>query len=1517
MKNITYINAGAGSGKTYHLISRFTDLVASGQAKPEEVIMTTFSERAAAEIKERAKAALIAKGLVKESLGVDHAAIGTVHSIAYRFVRKYWFRLGLAPDIKVMDDDARKVYVSQSLSHLPSADELRSLHDFAREFNLTDKNSKLVDYNGWRRQLLSIIGLSSSYEVDDFSTSISRSLQFADSLFNPYACCGIAEDDLVRALDSLRSFWEALDKTSEVDKVNELRSGVKKRDLCWYKGFANLKSGYRRKKVEPWVADVIAEAASVRRSVYARTKVEAYIKLIFNLAGRWRTCYSQFKAQKNVLDYEDMEKFMLRLLSDPVVAADAADSFKFLFVDEYQDCSPIQVKIFDRLSELVTRSYWVGDVKQAIYAFRGSATELTYAVMQKVSRGGDGCSVETLGTSWRSLPPIVDVCNKLFSKVYGGVIPVSDIVLEPHRDADLSFEPCLRYWDMSRCSNKGEVAARIASQVADLVANNGVNPKDIALLARSNADLASLAAALRAVGLPVCLAEQEVNGLAATDLLLAFLAVVVSPGDLLAKATIVYLTEKGRTLESIMNGKVQWDASDDGEFPYDYLELDGLVGEVTDERTRSRYMGLSVSNLVETMTIELGLFDEVKKMENPDNQTSCLHSLILAARTFEDACLQNGVPATIPAFIDFVRDSDIKCGGDRDGVQLVTFHGAKGLQWPYVVLTSLDEDAMADDKLIEREVFGIHKDYVEQPTPDNVYPEVLIRFCPWLFGNDRKVRDEFISAAIVSSDVYARACECLRKQEANLLYVGMTRPSDVLILTAGKAKDPFLWINGVASGAAALRPDGDILGTGVPFADCSLPESVSSIFISDGKAGSRPRMASFKVDEHADYAPLRNVSPSEVEGLGDVVRSEVVSGRITLSGDGGRMSEVGNCIHHIFSLANECPDAELDSLAATIVDNYGLCGVIPNPSLISQAWRNLVRKLTELYGPAKSVFHERPFSASLNGFCVTGAMDLLWVTDQGDVLVDFKSCPLAPDVVLDPEDAHFAGLYAGQLDCYASALAAAGDAVVAKLIFYPVSGLLVELADSDVPVLSDGLDCQSIALKPDMHNLHNVSFNIVCEDFDLKKVLACAANEEHGQINLVSASLTSYAVNDVSDDDLDDDDEYDDDYLSSPADEDEFDGNFKFLAYVRGKSAQGVYIARNGKSVELVVYCFSSPGDCSLAFNILVAIKRNFFPADIFLEGEKLTIDSDDLSTWLFEKTVNNFAYMLGHEGKVDFLFVQGLKRRYYLGSDYLKTVESQIPSLPLVAATDFADMQWKYADYRKADVKEMVNKQGYSFDFTVLRNDKTGVVIDMCEAVVLMLHGTPIYATASDFFAITDSDPHVHRLDSVQYAVDPMSPDEWESLCLSVACHGNSRPSTCLLLWNSAMGDAEDNPARRYLSSSHSQFSFSWNVGRHVDAKLGDIVYFVDVSSKGGILLKGEIICGPYAERESPKGKYSYFVDTWIRSVGRNGEPLIPIGRLRKLLPDVAFDGKTSFVKLDSESATRLRESLPKLHGE
>ena len=116
------------------------------------------------------------------------------------------------------------------------------------------------------------------------------------------------------------------------------------------------------------------------------------------------------------------------------------------------------------------------------------------------------------------------------------------------------------------------------------------------------------------------------------------------------------------------------------------------------------------------------------------------------------------------------------------------------------------------------------------------------------------------------------------------------------------------------------------------------------------------------------------------------------------------------------------------------------------PGEIKVSWEALKDWLTQNYGSAQCEFHELPFKHQLkNGQIVTGSMDFVWETDKGCVLVDYKTSPCTRENLINKDSDVHAGKYKGQLECYEQALVAAGKKVLAKILYYPVVGVVVKL----------------------------------------------------------------------------------------------------------------------------------------------------------------------------------------------------------------------------------------------------------------------------------------------------------------------------------------------------------------------------------------------------------------------------------------------------------------------------------------
>ena len=147
MKNTTFVSAGAGSGKTYRLTRDIARMVSEGKCKAEQIILTTYTEAAAKDLREKVRSTLYFKGLYEAAMNIDNAAIGTIHSIAYQFVSRYWYLLGISANVTIMDDEGKNFCVSQSLSSLPTEEDLWLFDTMCRSFNLLKSKSNNYDFD--------------------------------------------------------------------------------------------------------------------------------------------------------------------------------------------------------------------------------------------------------------------------------------------------------------------------------------------------------------------------------------------------------------------------------------------------------------------------------------------------------------------------------------------------------------------------------------------------------------------------------------------------------------------------------------------------------------------------------------------------------------------------------------------------------------------------------------------------------------------------------------------------------------------------------------------------------------------------------------------------------------------------------------------------------------------------------------------------------------------------------------------------------------------------------------------------------------------------------------------------------------------------------------------------------------------------------------------------------------------------------------------------------------------------
>lgn len=1061
----TFITAGAGSGKTYRITTDVAKMVKGkgnevDKLKPDQVIMTTFTKAAAQELREKAKNELVKLGLHYEAQQMEHALIGTVHSVANTFLTKYWYMLGITPDAAAMEEDEVALYRDHSLKDILNNEERSFLYKYAETYSTGYDNSNHksgINYEFWKNDLCQVLDFIKWYDISD--DQLDKSLGMTQTIIDclaPSSKGGLQKvftDDFYHEVDDFfglkngnlndnqkaaKDFYYSLKDCKEVTSdivatFLEYKNLVITSQKVKYK----LEGPATQKVINYLVGtDILTTENSENHRKYA--------EIIFSLAKRWKKVYRQYKDEHHLIDFNDMEELFLKLLGMPEVQDDIQSRYKWLFVDEFQDSNPMQVRIFEKLSSLLNTVY-VGDKKQAIYGFRGSDTELTAAVADSIS------DKEPLEHSYRSIEPLVKFSNILFSKIFSNM-PEKEVTLTmpPKNGNPDKVDKPLRIWPQT---NDKE----FAFQIQQFILHEDVEPKDIAVLARKNSDLDKLADELRQLKVPVCREESDIKDSRTGRLLKALLTLVNSPSNQLARAEVAYLVSPGYNITKIIEHRIDYLASKEysgttylDEIPVlkRLAQLRWFRSEEQAEISTNLLGYQSISSLVESLIIELDLYALVQSWENAQTEEANLQAYVELARKYEDISTKMAKPATVTGFIDFFTNQKQKGALNEDGVRLFTYHKSKGLEWKVVIMYSLDDNVAKDTNIAMRCMLGCHFHREESPTPEMVNPPMTISLVRNIYGTKNEARAA-ITARLQQHPLWNEVRNKEIDEAARLLYVGVTRARNILILAPVNKKGAlnFDWFRAVGIENLNLQYSTqtkmDPFNIGVSFE----VETVDKDNIKEWPEHKLNRVHNISqklapLDDMLFISPSKaGKTPHDIKVINDKEnRMEV---RYNPKGDEDAL--MGDFIHQVFCCCDDGIGAEQ---IISLRNSYGFTDKnMPAPKRLLDSWNYLINTLEAKYGTSLKRHHEKPFRhLDENGHIVSGYIDLIWETEDAYVVVDYKTCPGDNNLVFKPGSEHYAGCHGDQLDCYQRALEAEGKKkVIARIIYYPATQFIVEV----------------------------------------------------------------------------------------------------------------------------------------------------------------------------------------------------------------------------------------------------------------------------------------------------------------------------------------------------------------------------------------------------------------------------------------------------------------------------------------
>ncbi|HHW03021.1 MAG TPA: UvrD-helicase domain-containing protein [Thermoanaerobacterales bacterium] len=444
--------------------------------------------------------------------------------------------------------------------------------------------------------------------------------------------------------------------------------------------------------------------------------------------------FEKYKIDKNLVDFNDLEIFTLKLLKDERIKNHYRRRFKYFLVDEFQDTNDVQREI---LYSLILENgeippghlFIVGDVKQSIYGFRGADYEVFNSVTEKINENGKKLE---LSTCYRSHPDIVGVINKIFGNLFVSYEPLKiseghqgrarvdvSLLKKEEKEDDLwkrgkvvlksgSPEEVKNF--LCELSTKqadddvGNIRTIEAERLAEKIKNltgTGFKYRDMAVLLRSRTNLSYYERVFNRENIPYCV----IGGIGLFDKqeivdLMNILKCIYDPGDKLALLGTLRAPYFGVPDDIILDIFDKLD--DEGKVEQAMAALDKTEAEAIKSalnnlakmRRLSEYHSVSdlVKMIIDSFHIKevlLSLKDGIKMYRNVEKFMSIVWE-------FDSKDIYS--PEDFLEYIQNLREISEKEAEadldteDSDAVKVLTIHASKGLEFTAVFIPEIGRD---------------------------------------------------------------------------------------------------------------------------------------------------------------------------------------------------------------------------------------------------------------------------------------------------------------------------------------------------------------------------------------------------------------------------------------------------------------------------------------------------------------------------------------------------------------------------------------------------------------------------------------------------------------------------------------------------------------------------------------------------------------------------------------------------------------------------------------------------------
>jgi ATP-dependent helicase/nuclease subunit A len=1064
-----HLSASAGSGKTRALKDRYLallDMLDNRGLNIDQAVAITFTDKAAAEIKERVMHDLPEAMLKKIIRGRQDLRISTIHSFCMNLLKRYPLEAGLPPDFDVLDarDQTHKIQNAIETA-LDESDHISGAMDPLGQFTADELVSALAF-------LISIRSKLKRMEIDAGGPSgliravrTGMSIDQAESKLQEFiASSGWRRvfQHMEQILQSQPDFYDEclgqkhllLAKEETIEAAVRISKSLAtiyfKKDGAPSKRAYIAKGKYlgkNRKEYENSFFSV-QEILERLRTLYSSRQAGYESLSLLHLYQRAESNYQESKLREGLLDFDDLEIYAYRLLQgqdSPDILYWLDRKILHILVDEFQDTSDIQWAIMNKLTEEIFAGqgadkpmrptlFVVGDEKQSIYRFREANYRLLEDVRNKMEKNipAESREILTLDRNFRSTQEIIEIVNQVFGTLWGDSYKPSEVERKNQKGSVRLIELSPMVTEVTSVGlNEAEILSREIKRVTEAgttifeqmpgspqygrtVINDSswhVRPAcygDCAVLIQSRTKLKEYEAALESADIPF----RVVGGIGFYDedeiqALINILFFLWNRADMLSLAA---------ALKSPLFGFSEKDL-------FDLIQEDGnLINTLNKSwpatgELLQNWMSIaglaSLSSLVHKIVEDTGAYVRFGR-RNPQAIFN-IDKLLDTAREFD----RRGY-TTLQDFVEWVKNireaeqreatADMNLPGFQGAVSIMTVHKSKGLEYPIVFLPGMNQTQRSVTR-----------------GPDVIIVET---------GQEARmaVKD---AANPLYEELWKQEMEELRREHQRLLYVAMTRARDHLVMIGVRKDDKkplkqSTWLDYLHIASPKPLFDSEIkLRPGITTYEYPVGTSLQAkdLVIDTPQNCNSRQSTSPHIDTQNVIDNLSPLPPSqslEWKRATDFIKhkTETAAELVSVETTAGTVSPLtrGSVLHRCLEDYAKYGSYQIDQIIAEYPDIISLETVNlrrfidESKSVLGTILTN--RELAWIFEREVSVYSELPFLYKKGNSLVSGIIDRVVIKDRKGYIIDYKAIFIENDEVLKSWTDH----YRPQIQIYCEAI---------------------------------------------------------------------------------------------------------------------------------------------------------------------------------------------------------------------------------------------------------------------------------------------------------------------------------------------------------------------------------------------------------------------------------------------------------------------------------------------------------------